>query len=190
MRRTCPGCLKRLPYAGRRCRLCGWTHSAGADPHSVRRAVQRRLALWSTLAVLFLVGTASFILRNAEGIADWYAGFAAEHLAQPFSSFAPRATDDGAFFYCARLVARQIEGDFAVQTFPAPREGSARLVGDRRYEIISFVENSPDGGDLERRDFSCTVRYERGRWVLEKLELEPPEAGGLPSLRSAARGEG
>jgi hypothetical protein len=170
--RTCPSCLKRLPYAGRRCLHCGWTHREGMDLGSVRRAWRRRQILWGVVLLLFTAGTGSVMVRNAPTLADWYAGFAAERLAQPFSSFAPVATDASAFFYCARQVARQMEGDFSVETFPAPDASTIHTLGERRFRVVSFVEQARESGERVRHDFACTVRQDRGRWVLEDLDME------------------
>lgn len=183
--RTCPTCLKRLPYAGRRCRHCGWKVQAGVDHSAGREARRRRQLIVAGVLVLFLVATAGVMARNAEGIADWYAGFAAEHLAQPFSAFAPTDTDLGAYFYCARLVSRQMDGDFSVETFPDPGDHTTLALGERRYRVVSFVEQARDDGERVRHDFSCTVRYDHGRWVLEKLDLAR-FAGGTVTAQGGA----
>ncbi|CAN5794461.1 hypothetical protein BH23GEM6_BH23GEM6_01970 [soil metagenome] len=168
--RTCPSCLKRLPYAGRRCVHCGWTPQSGVD-QDLRRASRRRQTLLAAIFMIFLVGGGSMLIRNAPALADWYAGFAAERLAQPFSSLAPVRSESGAYFYCARQVARQMDGDFSVETFPAPDESKTMALGAQRYLIVSYVDQARDDGNHVRHDFSCTVRYDKGRWVLEKLEM-------------------
>jgi|GEM_PF-3246023 len=169
--RTCPSCLKRLPYAGRRCIHCGWTRRSGVD-QELRRATRRRQILFATIFMIFLVGGGSVLIRNAPALADWYAGFAAERLAQPFSSVAPVRTQSGAYFYCARQVARQMEGEFSVETFPALDEGTLIALGDQRYRIVSYVDQARGDGERVRHDFVCTVRHVKGRWVLEELEME------------------
>lgn len=170
--RTCPTCLKRLPYAGRRCVHCGWRYGTGEDFQGVRQASRRRQLVWGVLFLLFVAGGGSFLVRNAPTLADWYAGFAAERLAQPFSSFAPVATDASAFFYCARQVARTVEGDFSVETFPTPDESTTHTLGDSRYRVVSFVDQTRQTGERVRLTFACTVRHDRGRWVLEDLDME------------------
>jgi hypothetical protein len=142
------------------------------DLGSVKRAWRRRQILWGVVLLLFTAGTGSVMVRNAPTLADWYAGFAAERLAQPFSSFAPVATDASAFFYCARQVARQMEGEFSVETFPAPDASTIHTLGERRFRIVSFVEQARESGERVRHDFACTVRQDRGRWVLEDLDME------------------
>jgi len=171
-KRSCPSCRKRLPYAARRCLHCGWTMAEGNRMPHATSGWRRRQLFWGGVFVLLMAGTASVALRNAEGIADWYAGFAAEHLAQPFSSWAPHETDRGAFFYCARMVARQMDGEFSVETFQASA-ATTQAVGNRRYRVISFVEQARADGERVRHDFTCEVRFDRGRWVLENLALEP-----------------
>lgn len=172
-RRSCPSCLKRLPYAGRRCVHCGWTRAGGVDLESARGAWRRRRIAWAAVFTFLVVGGAGFAVRNAETLADWYAGFAAERLATPFSSFAPAPTPQGAYVYCARNVARQMEGEFSVETFPSLDPGTARTLGERRYRILSYVEQALRDGERVRHDFACTVRFERNRWVLEELVMEP-----------------
>jgi hypothetical protein len=182
--RTCPSCLNRLPYAGRRCTRCGWTHRQGLDPERVRSGRRRRWIVWSTIILLFVAGGSSMLIRNAPALADWYAGFAAERLAQQFSSFAPAATDVGAYFFCARHVARQMDGDYSVETFPSPRESTIQTLGDQRFRIVSFVDQARESGDRVRHGFTCTVRRDQGRWVMEELELERL-AGGSPAVEVA-----
>jgi hypothetical protein len=138
----------------------------------VRRASRRRQLIVAAIFMIFLVGGGSVLVRNAPALADWYAGFAAERLAQPFTSIAPLKTESGAYFYCVRQVARQMEGDFSVETFPAPDESKTVVLGDQRYLIVSYVDQMRDDGDQVRHDFACTVRHVKGRWVLEKLEME------------------
>jgi hypothetical protein len=181
--RTCPSCLKRLPYAGRRCLHCGWTHREGFDLESVKQAWRRRQVLWVAVLLLVVAGGGSLMLRNAPVLADWYAGFAAERLAQPFSSFAPVATDASAFFYCARQVARQMDGDFSVETFAGPGQSTMQVLGERRYRIVSFVEQARESGERVRHDFACTVRHDRGRWVLEDLDVERYAGGAVTAVR-------
>jgi hypothetical protein len=170
--RTCPSCLNRLPYASRRCIRCGWTHQEGRDPERVRVATRRRWIVWSAILLLFLTGGSSLLVRNAPALADWYAGFAAERLAQQFSSFAPVATDVGAYFFCARHVARQMDGENSVETFPSPGQSTVQTLGDQRFRIVSFVDQARESGEQVRHEFTCTVRRDQGRWVMEELEVE------------------
>jgi hypothetical protein len=170
--RSCPSCLRRLPYAGRRCIHCGWTHGEAADDPIASAKPRRRQLVWGAVLLLFLAGGGGLVARNAPTLADWYAGFAAERLAQPFSSFAPVATDASAFFYCARQVARQMKGDFSIETFPAPDQSTTHTLGEDRYRIVSFVDQALESGERVRHDFVCTVRHDRGRWVLEDLEMQ------------------
>jgi hypothetical protein len=179
-KRTCPSCLNRLPYAGRRCIRCGWTHQQGWSPEQVRAGTRRRWIVWSTILLLIVAGGSSLLVRNAPALADWYAGFAAERLTQQFSSFAPVATNAGAYFFCARQVARQMDGDYSVETFPSPAESTMETLGDQRYRIVSFVDQAREGGERVRHEFTCTVRRDRGRWMMEELELERWAGGSLP----------
>lgn len=170
--RSCPSCQKRLPYAGRRCVYCGWTHRDGEDLENGKRTTRRRQVLWAAIFALFLLGGGGLLARNAAQVADWYAGFAAQHLAHPFSSFAMSPTDAGAYFYCARQVARTMSEDFSVETFAGLDESRTEVLTAGGFRIISFVEQSRADGEVVRHDFQCTVRHERGRWTMVELEME------------------
>jgi hypothetical protein len=169
--RACPHCARRLPFAGRRCIHCDWCvdseHTAGAGI-----AWYRRTRVWAgalTVAALF---TGQFAARNSERVADWYAGFAARFLPEAASSFAPSDTEPGAFFYCARQVSKKMDGEFSVETFD---EAGSRTVplGEGRYRIESVVDQARQSGEQVRHDFSCTVRFTGGRWMLEELKVQP-----------------
>jgi hypothetical protein len=113
--------------------------------------------------------------QHAPAIADWYAGFAAHHLPPGASSFAPTSTSTGAFFYCARQVARRM-GELSVETFPSEEESRTVELGADRYRIESSVEQSRADGASTRVPFTCTTHFDHGRWVLEDLTM--PEMAG------------
>jgi hypothetical protein len=113
--------------------------------------------------------------QHAPAIADWYAGFAARHLPPGASSFAPTSTSTGAFFYCARQVARRM-GELSVETFPSEEESRTVELGADRYRIESSVEQSRADGASTRVPFTCTTHFDHGRWVLEDLTM--PEMAG------------
>jgi len=168
-KRSCPRCNRRLPYAARRCVHCDWTHDAGEAPEG--RSLRSRARVWAlVLALAGMVG-GGMVYRNADSIAFWHASFAGRYLPSTLSSWAPTDTDVGAFFYCARQVARRMDGDFSVETFPSPDEGRSLSLGEGRYRIVSFVDEAREDGGRVRHDFVCTVHFERGRWVLEDLDL-------------------
>ena len=168
-KRSCPKCSRRLPYAARRCIHCQWSLAEGET--SVATSFWSRGRVWSLICLVAGVMGGSMAYRNADAIAFWYANFAARHLPSSLSSFAPADTDAGAFFYCARQVARRMDGDFSVETFPSLDESSAVRLGDGRYQIESFVDEVREDGVRRRHAFVCTVQYARGRWVLEGLDL-------------------
>lgn len=168
-RRNCPNCGRRLPYAARRCVHCNGISLEG--PLGTERPVWERVR--TGVAVLLLTGMVGggLVYRNADSLAYWYADFAARHLPSSMSAFAPRETDAGAFFYCARQVAKRMDGEYSVETFPSLEQSRAVELGEGRYEIHSFVDEARENGDRVRHLFVCTVQYARGRWVLEELDL-------------------
>lgn len=167
--RNCPNCARRLPYAGRRCVHCHWT-VRWSDAAGDAVALWRRGRVWGVALTVMLLLAVNFAYRNAAALADWYAAFAAQHLSESASSLAPTGSEDGAFFFCARQVAKRMPGDFSVETF-SKAEGHKERLGDGRYRIRSSVEEARLTGDNVRHQFTCTVRFLRGRWVLEELSL-------------------
>jgi len=185
--RSCPHCARRLPYAGRRCIHCGWTPVADL-PEKAGVSWWRRTRVWATAIALFVAFASQFAYRNAPALADWYAGFATRFLPAGASSFAPTDTEPGAFSYCARQVARKMEGKFSVETFDASASRVLPL-GERRYQIRSVVDEARETGERVRHDFTCTVRFERGRWMLETLTVQQyagEEEQETPVIRQAA----
>lgn len=174
-KRTCPRCSRRLPYAARRCLQCDWTHAEGEAP-------ARGTSFWTRARIqaliLLLAGMigGGLAYRNADSLAFWYAGFAARYLPPALSSFAPTDTDAGAFFYCARQVARRMDGEFSVETFPTLEQSRAVTLDDGRYRIESFVDETRENGARVRHAFVCTVHLVRGRWVLDDLEFSSSTA--------------
>lgn len=167
--RTCPRCARRLPYAGRRCIHCDWkVGDPGREPRGLRTQVVRMLVV-----VLLATGAVGLAYRHAPTLADWYAGFAAQYLPDAASSFGPAATEAGAFFYCARQVSRRMEGEFSVETFPSRESARTTELGVGRFQFVSYVDEARLDGSRVRYQFTCTVHFERGRWVLQELELTP-----------------
>ena len=166
-RRRCPECERRLPYAGRRCIHCEWSVRAEGTYASPRGRGSWRAVV---VGAVLLAATAAGV-RNAPLLADWYAGFAAENLWAGASSFAPAETESGAYFFCARQVAKRLNSDYSVETFPSASEGELRSLGDGRYRVESFVDEAREDGTGVRYAFVCSVAFERGRWNLEELNL-------------------
>ena len=50
--------------------------------------------------------------------------------------------------------------------------------GEGRYRIESFVDETREDGRRIRYEILCRVAYERGRWVLEELDLSERFATG------------
>lgn len=169
--RSCPHCARRLPYAGRRCRHCGWTVDSTEHGHGAGIRWWRRARVWGVAIALSVALVSRFAYLNATALADWYATFAARYLPDGAASYAPSDSEAGAFFYCARQVARKMDDRLSVETFDGTAARTEPL-GDRRYRVRSLVDEVRRGGEQVRHDFICTVRYERGRWVLEELKLE------------------
>lgn len=169
-RKRCPHCERTLPYAARRCVHCGWSMRAAMSPGGGARWWRRR-SLWGTVIVAALLPGLGIGYRNAPRLADWYATFAAEPLPSAASSFAPAETEAGAYFYCVRQVARRMEGTFSVETFPGPEQSELITLADGRYRIASFVDETREDGRRVRYEFVCQVAFQRGRWLLERLDL-------------------
>jgi hypothetical protein len=131
----------------------------------------RRRGLWTAAFAVLLVVGLQYAWRNAPLLADWYAGFAAQNLPETASSFAPTHTDDGAYFFCARQVAKRMPGEFSVETFAATNDTETTELGEGKYRISSFVDETREDGRRVRYTFVCTVSYERGRWTLDQLDL-------------------
>lgn len=167
---SCPQCQRRLPYAARRCSHCGWMSGAEIDPGIARGVARRRTAVWFVVAVA-LLGGASAAALQAPQVSDWYADFAARHLPEPLSSFAFTATDVGAFFYCVRQVAREMDEELSVETFRSPAESDSDDLGGGRYRVTARFDAVRADGSAIQHEFSCTARLEAGRWRLEALEL-------------------
>ncbi|HEX6071301.1 MAG TPA: hypothetical protein VFZ18_15820 [Longimicrobiaceae bacterium] len=178
-RNRCPHCARKMPYAGRRCVHCGWSvlRQQGLD-EGKGVAWWRRRGLWSVMvAGLLLVGI-HYGYRNAPLLADWYASFAAENLPAGASSLAPTDTEDGAYFYCARQVSKRMRGDYSVETFPSQQESELTRLGDGKYQVESFVDETRLDGQRVRYSFVCTAAFDGGRWTLEKLDITERFATG------------
>lgn len=180
-KRSCPQCRRRIPFAARRCVDCGWSYGRPVDTTLVRRSLRRRSIPW-VLGLLLLLGVGAVATWNAGTVADWYAGFAARHLPAHLSAFAPTDTETGAFFYCARQVAKRMDGDYSVETFPSPDEGQLVELSQGRYRVVAWVEEARESGARVRHGFECTARYQGGRWSLEGLRLERYAADGSPPV--------
>ncbi len=165
--RSCPSCHRRLPYAARRCLRCDWSYPESESREGVAGS-SRALVVGIALAGMLGGGLG---YRNADSIASWYADFAARRLPSSLSSWAPTDTDAGAFFFCARQVSRRMDGDLSVETFPSLDQTRSVTLSEGRYRIASFVEEAREDGERVRHQFVCTVHFERGRWVLENLDM-------------------
>lgn len=170
-RSRCPHCDRYLPYAGRRCVHCGWSVRDVGLEAGAGVAWWRKRRLWGIVAAGLLLIGIQYAYRNAPLLADWYASFAAENLPAAASSFAPTETEAGAFFYCARQVSRRMNGEFSVETFPSQQESQLISLGGGKYQVESFVDEAREDGRQIRYTFVCTVAFNGGRWVLEKLDL-------------------
>jgi hypothetical protein len=121
---------------------------------------------------------AGMAYRNAAAIADWYAAFAAYHLPAGASSLTPAETPTGAYFYCARQVARRVGGGLSVETFAGEEESHTEDLGDGRYRVESSVAETAEDGGTRTLEFTCTARYDGGRWALEELKVGGKVASG------------
>ena len=180
--RRCPGCSRRLPYGSHRCLGCGAFHN---DPAAAarRRRRERRItaAIVGTLAVLVLI-TASFSERIVPAVADWYSGMVIRYVPEP--ALRLMADDDEqAFFVCARGVVRRVGTESSVSTFAGSAATITQEMEDGRFQIRSYVDESLEAGPTHRHVFTCTLRLEGERWVLEEVEIE--EVDRLPTELAA-----
>lgn len=130
------------------------------------------MAIWGALVCLTLLAAVHYADRYMPQVADWYAGFAAQHLPTGLSRFAPIPTDPGALYYCARRVVKQMREEGSVATFAGPEQALTDSLGDGRYQVRSFVDEAREDGAQIRHGFVCTVKHERGQWQLEDLAME------------------
>ena len=170
-KRSCPHCARRLPYAGRRCIHCGWVQGAVSMEKGKAIPLWRRARVVALALLMCAAAVTHFAYRNASALADWYAGFAARFLPDTASSLALDDTETGAYFYCARQVARKMSGQFSVETFDGARSRTVAL-GSGRYRVESAVDEAKETGEQIRHDFTCVARFEAGRWVLEELQVQ------------------
>ena len=168
--RNCPSCRRRIPYSIKRCVRCGWSEADGSAVANGSAA--RRYGVWVALLCITLFVGVRYADRYMPHVADWYAGFAAQHLPDGLARLAPAATDPGALYYCARRVVKQIQEEGSVATFAGPAEARTTTLGDNRFEVRSFVDGARADGVAVRHEFVCIVRHERGQWQLEDLAME------------------
>lgn len=168
-RRKCPGCGEPLPFAARRCRRCGPLRDLPGSAAGRRRR-RSRIALAVTAVVLVLGAIAYRV--GAGSLGEWYAEFALRHLPAPFTSWAPADTPTGAFYACVQRVARQVSDRSSVETFPHLSSENTVVVAAGHYRVRSYLEVVRESGEKARRAFSCEVRYDRGRWVVDRLAVE------------------
>jgi hypothetical protein len=168
--RNCPSCRRRIPYSIKRCVRCGWSEADG--PTAKAGAGARRYVLWAAVICLTLLVGVRYADRYMPHVADWYTGFAAQHLPEGLARFAPAAGDPGALYYCARRVVKQIQEEGSVATFAGPGEAQTTTLGDGRFQVRSFVDEARQDGAAVRHEFVCIVKHERGQWQLEDLAME------------------
>lgn len=170
-RKRCPYCDRRLPYAGRRCLHCDWSiHEHELEPGGGVPWWRRR-ALWSIVVGAALLTSLGMAYRNAPELADWYAGIAAQHLIAEASPLVTLDRNSEAFYFCIRQVAKQMDGDYSVETFPSLEESELTVLGNEHYRIASFVDEVRESGERVRHSFSCDVSFQDGRWQLDDITV-------------------
>ncbi|HEX2092310.1 MAG TPA: hypothetical protein VHG28_07900 [Longimicrobiaceae bacterium] len=165
----CPACRKRIPE-DRRCVRCGW-RCGDAEP-AQRVPTLRWVRVAMVIALILTVGALGVYRSTGDSIADWYAEFALRHLPAQFSTFAPAETPSGAFHHCISRVVKQVSDGSTVETFPAYSVSNTVTLGGGRYSVQSVLEGVRLDGVAVRRSFTCVVRFDRGRWVMESLTVE------------------
>ncbi len=177
-RYRCPACGRRIE-GDRRCHRCGWLgtedSAAPVAPHPWRR--------WLVAAALALmIGAVGAYRLGGPAIADWYAAFAMRHLPAGFSSIAPADTPSGAFNHCVSRVVKKVSDDSSVETFPAYSPDNTVSLGPGRYSVRAVVEGTTLEGETVLRAFACVVRFDRGRWVTERLAVGDGPETSLAAL--------
>lgn len=167
-RYRCPACRRRIP-GERRCHRCGWLRTAGGDAPVVARRPWGRVT--AAVALLLVIVAAGVVRMNGPAIADWYAQFALRTLPAGFTALAPADTPAGAFSHCVSRVVRKVSDGSTVETFPAHSAENTRTLGEGRYSVQAVVEGVNADGEMQRRPFTCVVRFDRGRWVTERLAV-------------------
>lgn len=170
--RRCTRCGNRLRIRSRTCRHCGRPEHPAAAGAAARRGPRRIVGLG--LGALLVAGVLLFVgqrMVTPAAIADWYAEFAMQRLPQFFSGFAPAESSMGAFYFCIRRVVKDEMDARSVATFPSANGRTLVELGEGLYRIETFVDEDRADGSRVRREFSCTTRYERNRWVLEELRM-------------------
>jgi hypothetical protein len=181
MRRRCTRCGNRLRIRSRQCRHCGAREELLAPGGSASwlRRLGTGVGILVTLLVLVFAGK---WVVEPEVVADWYAEIAVQHLPRQFSSFAPSESPRGAFYYCIRRVVKDHMEPSSVATFPSTDESNTVALGEGRYRVGAHVLEDLESGERLRREFTCTANFQRGRWVLEQLNVE----GTAHAMRAAA----
>lgn len=179
---SCPRCHRPLPFAARSCGHCDWISAEGERATRGLAARSRRRFWVATLLALLVTGTGIGYVYM-DGIASRYAAFAARYLPAGASALAPTDTDEGAFYYCIRSVAKEMDEEASVQTFPARVESNAVTLDGGAYQIRSYVDEARESGERVRHNFTCTVRFAKGRWMLEDLAIERPIRAPLVAER-------
>lgn len=146
-----------------------------------RKAAARRSRVRTFLMVATVALVAQYAVRNADRLAAWYEGYASGIGSTSTSYFTEDEVGSDLFFFCARQVTRKMDGKFSVETYDASQSKLVDL-GEGRLRVESAVEEARQGGDSVRHDFSCTVRRDEGRWVLEELKIEAVWSGPAGAL--------
>jgi hypothetical protein len=130
------------------------------------------------LAIVMMLGM-GYANRNLPEMAEWYTNSTvrAPDLALRVLAF---AEDERAFYTCARSVIGRL-GESSIATFRARGESTTVSLGNGRYIVRADVKESDRSGTTHRHAFSCTVRLEGPRWIIEGLDLWRIEAPVVPS---------
>jgi hypothetical protein len=130
--------------------------------------------------VLLLVGK---LLVTSETVIEWYAEFAFHNLPAMFTSVGPGESERGAYFFCVKSVAREVRSAESVTTFSSITESELRFIPERTYQVHSSFDQSFEEGPTVVREFHCQARYDRGKWVLDTLDVEPLSGSAQANAR-------
>lgn len=148
------------------------------DIHRVAGAAIAALALAALLAM-------NHSDRYVPAISDWYLQMALPYTPGAVHEFTPTFDDERAFYACVRLVAKRIGDRGSIVTFAGSGAAATLALGDGRYQVRSYVDESMVMGTTQRHAFTCLVRAERERWIVEELNVQ--EVGLPAGLATTAR---
>jgi hypothetical protein len=120
------------------------------------------------LAVVLSLGV-YFSDHYVPAVENWTTTQVVRHSPDKLLRMAMMADEERAFYTCAKSVVRRL-GDSSIATFNARTAASTWSLGEGRYLVRSQFSESNVEGTTQQSVFTCTVRLEGDRWVIEELQ--------------------